>query len=330
LRINRSSAASKVVVLLAVLTTCAQAQTARAQDGWQPLTTEPSRGELFQSYADSLAPILTGGMQSFAFPYKFIFPVSAIKDINGRVRTDRIFGIDLSRYEGNNVPFDQFAPQSIAFAYTKATQGTGYFDPTFKNNWVNLEDKKIPRGAYHFLSSSSSQSGKDQADRFLDYVKLAEGGGVADKDIFKDGDLRPAVDLEWDVACADRTSCPDRWNTRTSDDIVATTAGFIDEVRKRTGWTCLVYTNESFLSDHHIKAADYAKLANGKHFWIFDISKADLNLEKPDPSKNLDFVLWQFSWGGRLSPGTGYAHDVDVNVYIGSANSFKNDFLVKN
>jgi lysozyme len=63
--------------------------------------------------------------------------------------------------------------------------------------------ERIPRGAYHFLSADKSMTGTAQADRFLAYVSLHGG--------FKDGDLRPALDLEWDRACP---SCADSWTDR--------------------------------------------------------------------------------------------------------------------
>src|SRR6266478_5644563 len=87
--------------------------------GKVPLSDEPSRDDLAK-YAASLEP------PSRAFPYEFRFPDD--------VRTDKVFGIDVSHYQ-ENVEWEKVAKQGIRFAYIKATQGEEYYDPAFERNW---------------------------------------------------------------------------------------------------------------------------------------------------------------------------------------------------
>lgn len=321
---------SIVIVSTIVITTyallvgvgSAYADDQRSEAAWKTLQNEPSRGELFGSWAKSVSD--KTGIHKFAFPYSFQFPKNADTDTDGKPRVNSYFGIDISHYNGDKFPLDNLKRQSVAFVYAKATQGTDYADKTFGAHWKGLkalpEEQRIPRGAYHFLSSDRSQSGSAQADSFIAYVNLFGG--------FEDGDLRPAIDLEWDKACK---TCPDRWekNKRSPDEIITTTLDFVKRVKDKTGWTPIIYTNRSFLRDVHItKQADIDRLTQGKNAWIFDLAASDAKLELANPKDNLPYDLWQFSWGGSLSDGNGGGLDVDS--FKGTKEQFDSLFRTRN
>jgi len=287
---------------------------------WQLLTDEPSRAELFQSYAKNKIRHPEIGKLSFVFPSVFQFPDAAIRDTNGVLRSNSLFGLDISHHNGHDFSVDALKRQNVAFIYVKATQGIDFADPEFGSTWVRLaalpEGQQIPRGAYHFLSSLSS--GEQQAIRFLAYVQLHGG--------FMPGDLPPAMDLEWDKLHADSE---DRWSHRTTDEIVKICKDFLNRVKAETGRTPLIYTNKSFLSDHGIASnAQLAELTSGAKVWIFDLSASDRKIELPDPRKNLKHALWQFSWEGHLSEGN--TGTLDVNYFKGNVAEFKTAFLEVN
>lgn len=295
----------------------------------QPLTDDVSRAMLFAEHKGEMATELKAANVPFAFPSTFQFAKNAIYDENNVRRQDKckgapdtcpIFGVDISHYEPN-FPIDGLASQKGSFVYMKTTQGTNYFDDQFGRNWKavgNLQgSQKIPRGAYHFLSSDPAMSGKNQADSFVKFVNMNGG--------FKDGDLLPALDLEWDVTCQ---KCPDRWATRNRSpkEIVDTVHDFIAEVRAQTGRTPLIYTNKVFLAGRHVPFSSLLAGPNGKTYkvWIFDLDGQDLKVELPNPNNNLAHVLWQFSFTGKLP---GYGNSFDVNVYKGTDASFKKDLM---
>lgn len=56
-----------------------------------------------------------------------------------------------------------------AFAFAKATEGTGWSDPTFASNWANARAEGKVRGAYHFFHPALSASA--QAQFFMGTVK---------------------------------------------------------------------------------------------------------------------------------------------------------------
>jgi lysozyme len=327
MRIKQGVAGAWLVTAVVLVGATGHAQNSlRDEASWSSLTDEPSRGQLFERYADELLKAASGQAQIFAFPYSFRFARDALVDESNKNRTGLIFGIDISHWEGNSFPFSQLKRQSISFVYTKATQGTDYADKTFDHNWNALaalpDDQKIPRGAFHFLSSNPSMSGKAQADSFADYV-MKHGG-------FKLGDLRPALDLEWDVACK---GCPDRWvaNQRSPAEIIKTTVDFVNQLQARTNRKALVYTNKSFLKDNHIDSAEFMKqLPAGVRIWIFDVDSHDRSLEVPNSATNLQHILWQFSFAGTMPPATGFSGNFDVDVFKGTPADFNNALVNDN
>jgi len=76
-------------------------------------------------------------------------------------------GEDRSSYQ-NVVPWN-----ADDFGFTKATEATGWSDPTFAANWANLRADGKPRGAYHFFHPSINAT--EQAGFFLSVVR-ANGG----------------------------------------------------------------------------------------------------------------------------------------------------------
>ena len=93
-----------------------------------------------------------------------------------------VIGVDISEYQAD-VDMEALAEQNIAFIYMKATEGSGYTDSRFRENWENAEAAGIPTGAYHFFSFDSP--GKLQAENYVNTV-----GSIA-------GKLIPAVDIEY-------------------------------------------------------------------------------------------------------------------------------------
>lgn len=280
------------------------------ESSWKALSDEPSRAQLFKQYADTTSA--QGGRMPFALQREFRLPEDASRDVDGSERKNSIFGVDISHYQGGHFPFPLLKRQHVSFVYVKATQGTDAADKAFGDNWKALASlpvsEHIPRGAYHFLSSSPAQAGKDQADRFLAYVALHGG--------LRSDDLAPALDLEWDRLC---TTCEDRWatNGRSADDIINTVAEFVNRIEEATGRIPIIYTNKSFLADHGI-VSDHQiqRLIGNSNVWIFDVSPSDLRLEIPDSRKNLGYVLWQFSSNAVLDRG--YSGTLDVDIFKGS------------
>jgi len=102
-------------------------------------------------------------------------------------------GIDVSKYQ-KTIQWDEVAGMEdqgikIAFAITKATEGTDYTDPHFRRNWDDMKRHHIQRGAYMYFHPSLDA--KRQAIHFIQTVKQ-----------LSKGDLLPVVDIEESQQCA--------------------------------------------------------------------------------------------------------------------------------
>ncbi|MBO0883064.1 MAG: hypothetical protein J2P17_22560, partial [Mycobacterium sp.] len=107
--------------------------------------------------------------------------LAAPASAHGNVR-----GMDVSSHQGF-VNWRRAWRNGARFAYVKATEGTGYRNPYFTQQYEGSYRVGMIRGAYHFARPNIS-SGARQADFFV-----AHGGGWS-----RDGKTLPgALDIEW-------------------------------------------------------------------------------------------------------------------------------------
>ena len=92
-----------------------------------------------------------------------------------------VMGIDLSAHNGD-VEFDKVAEAGVSFVFLKASEGTTFRDPKFKENYEAARKAGIRTGAYHFFRFDGD--GYDQGRNFLDAVDSL------------DLDLPLAIDIE--------------------------------------------------------------------------------------------------------------------------------------
>ena len=79
---------------------------------------------------------------------------------------------DISHYETVSQNFTETAAAGIAAVILKATQGTGFVDPTFLSRVAEAKAAGLLVGAFHFLDGSNPA---EQAAHFLTVAK-SEGG----------------------------------------------------------------------------------------------------------------------------------------------------------
>jgi lysozyme len=283
-----------------------------------PLTDDLSRADLFKLFIASAAkenPAPGFARRSLSPKKSFKFPEDAFKD-EGKPRANSIFGIDISHYTGRNFSFDSLKEQNVRFVYAKATQGVRYKDDLFGLYWQALNalpaEKKVLRGAYHFLSSSAD--GAAQADTFLSF--LEKNGGL------KGADMPPVVDLEWDITQSDRN---DRWQSHTPDEIIDITLAWLKRVEEKTGRIPVVYTARTWWRERNIPEESFDKLSHYK-IWIADYSRSARATETPPTINHSRWDLWQFSETAELSQG--YGGRVDANIYKGTEDQFTADFQI--
>lgn len=137
-------------------------------------------------------------------------------------------GMDVSGYQGS-VSWATAYARGARFAYVKATEGTGYQNPSFAQQYNGSYNAGLIRGAYHFALPNVS-SGAAQANYFL-----AHGGGWS-----RDGKtLPPALDLEYNPYGA---TC----YGKSPSAMVAWIHDFANTMKAHTGRDIVFYTSTSW------------------------------------------------------------------------------------
>ena len=173
-------------------------------------------------------------------------------------------GIDVSSYQGT-INWGQVAGSGIAWAYAKATEGTGFQDRTFPGNWSGMKAAGVRRGAYHFFHPGID--GAAQANYFLNYV-----GPIGA------GDLPPMLD--WEV----------------SDGVSGATASanaraFIDTVTARTGKVTVIYTSPGLWNGFGASGFGAQPLWVANYFNCY----CNTGVCPNTPSGWSSWVMWQYS-----------------------------------
>ena len=214
---------------------------------------------------------------------------------------DRVYGIDVSRHQGNiswqdlflscnekggvngKMPANPKHMQPVLFAMVKSTQGTNLRDRRYGSNSRNARRCGKMFGAYHFLTMDAP--GKKQAQFFIDNTELLKG------------DFPPLLDLEKNTA-----------KKRTVSDkefaaIIPIAKEWIAEIKAHYGVNPIIYTNM------HVYRTF---VATDPELRKYDLWLAAPGRKRPDVAR---CILWQFSHSGRANGIKENA--VDLNLFKG-------------
>jgi lysozyme len=186
-------------------------------------------------------------------------------------------GVDVSQHQGA-IDWRALSQTSVRFAYMKASEGGDHVDGRFAFNWREASGAGLLRGAYHFFTLC--RPGAQQAQHFLD------------QNVYEDGALPPAVDIEQKHACR---------RGPTMNDVVGEVRAFLDRVQSAIGIRPLLYTTREF-HDLHLKNA-FAE----ERFWI-------RSLFTPPRFRTRQWVIWQHH---NRAHRAGVSTPVDLNSFRG-------------
>lgn len=279
------------------------------------LSDEPSRTDLFELIRKAEEAQNPSDAQDavrfFNLWGPFRFPNDARYDVvENKQRVNSIFGVDISHHTGPDYPIETLTLKGVRFIYLKASQGTGFKDKQFSSYWAKLDQlpqgRKVHRGAYHFLSAGVDAIA--QAKVF--HAVLEANSGL------KPTDMPPVVDLEWDKASANG---PDRWAGVPPEKIVAETLAFLQEIKRRTGRTPMLYTARAWWRE---RIGDESKFSafSAYPIWIADYSKSSRAIEVPKVPNSGKWQLWQFTDAATMAAG--YSKGFDTNIFKGSEDEF--------
>ncbi|MBC2873510.1 MULTISPECIES: lysozyme [Streptomyces] len=161
--------------------------------------------------------------------------------------TATVEGVDVSSHNGN-VAWSTLWNSGARFAYVKATEGTGYTNPYFAQQYNGSYNVGMLRGSYHFALPDHAD-GAAQANYFADH-----GGGWS-----ADGRTLPGVlDMEYnpygDICYGMSTGALVDWMT-----------DFFRTYRQRTGRDAVLYTSTAWWQRC---TGDYAGFGAVNPLWI--------------------------------------------------------------
>ncbi|MEU1290305.1 lysozyme [Kitasatospora sp. NPDC005856] len=199
-------------------------------------------------------------------------------------------GLDVSGYQGN-VNWSSVAANGAKFAYVKATEGTGYTNPYFAQQYNGSYNAGLIRGAYHFALPNVS-SGATQANYFVSH-----GGGWS-----ADGKtLPPALDIEYNPYGA---TC----YGLSQSAMVSWIRDFSNTVHSRTGRYPTIYTTTNWWTQCTGNNGDFGTT---NPLWIARYSTSVGTL----PNGWSYQTFWQFADSGTF-PG-------DQNYFNGAADRLR-------
>jgi lysozyme len=198
-------------------------------------------------------------------------------------------GIDVSHWQGD-VDWRAVKRSGRRFGFAKATEGRSLVDEKFEQNWKNMKDAGIIRGAYHFAKPTAAA--KPQARHFHKTVTL------------EPGDLPLVLDLEDGEEIGPRRL--EQW-VRT----------FVDEIKSLSGAAPIIYSG-GFWKSHLNHMTDNL----GCPLWLPQYGP---KAENPQAWKKWTF--WQYSDGtinaARLRPVPGVGQSCDRNRFEGSVTGLR-------
>ena len=188
-------------------------------------------------------------------------------------------GIDVSSFQ-SGVNWNTVASSGVSFVYVKATEGTGYQNPTFAQQYDGAYGAGLVRGAYH-LALPDQSSGTDQADYFVDNG----GGWSAD-----DHTLPGALDLEADPN-------GDACYGLAPGEMIAWVHEFANEYLQRTGRSVVIYTSADWWNRCTEGSPEFAT----SPLWVADYGFSGLTL----PTGWDFYTFFQFTGNASVSGVSG-------------------------
>lgn len=199
-----------------------------------------------------------------------------------------VCGVDVSNYQGL-IDWDKLEEQNVAFAFIKATEGSGHIDESARRNLERASKTNIKKSAYHFFSFDSS--GETQAENYISVVRADEI------------DMPPVVDIEY---YADKKS-----NKPTKEETEQILRPLLEKLEEYYGVKPIIYTTLPVYF-RYVKEnfSDYP-------LWIRNV-----NFE-PDL---MNWKFWQYCDKGELYGYKGEEKYIDLNVYNGTIEQFLAEF----
>jgi len=189
--------------------------------------------------------------------------------------TVKFDGIDVSKHQGT-IDWEELKKNpKIQLVYIKATEGSDYLDPRYKENIRNARRHGFKVGSYHYLTNRSSATAQ-----FRNFVRNVNR---------EEQDLLPVIDVE-EVG---------KWSSQQLRDSLKVFADLLEDFY---GCKPVIYTSEKFFIKHL-----------GRAFAGYPLFIAKYNTAQPEIGYK--WILWQFSDRGLFKAVKGNHGEVDLSRF---------------
>ena len=227
-------------------------------------------------------------------PHKGISLYYADAASNAAAAPARLEGLDVSDYQPETQINWKTAAKRFRYVFVKASQGVTSSAKEFAAHYAGAKKAGIPRGAYHFISATSSA--KDQIAHFFDVV----GNDL--------GELPPVLDVEWQGKTkALGPLSPEDFAQLVLDCLAALVAG--------SGKRPILYTAPGFWGLISKVPGFVAKAVALADLWIahYGVKTAE----------TLGWPRWAFWQWSATEPEAGVTTRGDANFFCGTAEDFE-------
>jgi lysozyme len=204
-----------------------------------------------------------------------------------------LHGIDVSHHN-EWIDWPRVRQSGVRFAIIKASEGNGYIDPLYEQNLKGALSSGIMPGSYHFFLPRI-----DPLEQARHYVRVLQENAVDAPT------LPPCIDIE----TAGLTKAALNQAVRL----------FLDEIRKLTGRTGIIYVSPGFWSTYlPVPVISGYKLTGGSVDWAAQYPLWLAHYTSGWPYQVYPWVgwrFWQYSSAGKIS---GVVTKVDLNLFNGS------------
>ena len=194
--------------------------------------------------------------------------------------SDEIYeGIDVSEWQGT-IDFEAVADSGIDIVYIRASEGTDYIDPYFRENYENAKANGLKTGFYHYLTARTEEEAIAEAEFFVGNIKGTEP------------ECKLAMDFE-------------TFGDLSVEEINEISKVFLERVQELSGKECVIYSDA-----YNAREVFDAELAAKYAIWVADYFVS----EPEDNGKWLSWVGFQFTDRGRIN---GIDGNVDRDKFTG-------------
>jgi len=181
--------------------------------------------------------------------------------------SDEIYeGIDVSEWQGT-IDFKAVSDSGIDIVYIRASEGSDYIDPYFRENYENAKANGFKTGFYHYLTARTEEEARAEAEFFVGNIKGTEPECKLAMDFEAFGDLN-------------------------LEEINEISKVFLERVQELSGKECVIYSDA-----YNAREVFDKELAQKYAIWV-----ADYFVEEPeDNGKWSSWVGFQFTDRGRIN-----------------------------